>query len=179
MNCVYKLYSPNFWQVKLMFLLVAIMQATQFAVNVEIFDSVFHLLDTSTNTVEIIKNSLTAMMLNQLDNLGSQVMYSLFKSAYQDLVQSGNFMSFQSPSIIEVPLLGINFIGGIYLARNFILHKGLRPDLLEIILNKSFDESLQGFILYNLKDVGIYFSFFVTLALLTIAYQYLQDRARN
>lgn len=127
MNCVHKIFSPNEWHVKLMLIIVATMQATQFSVNIEIFDAVFNLLHTSTNTVEIIKNSLTAMMLGQLDNIGSQVIYAIFKSAHNDLTKNKEFLSFKSPAVFESPLLLINFLGGIYLARNFVLYNGLDP----------------------------------------------------
>ena len=108
------------WSDKFKFLIVAIFCAIQFMVNMQIFESVYHLLETSTNTVEIIKNSLTTLILNQIDNHGSHFIFSIFKSRCHKTYTSCDFMKYDCDDFIEWPLLLINFIAVIYLIQSFV-----------------------------------------------------------
>jgi hypothetical protein len=64
MNCTLQCIRGKIWSEKPKFIFVAILCATQFTVNIIICESVYHLLSISTNIVEILKNSLTALLLN-------------------------------------------------------------------------------------------------------------------
>lgn len=120
MNCALQVIRGKLWCEKPKFILVAILCATQFTVNIIIFESVYHLLSISTNIVEILKNSLTALLLNQIDNHGSLFIFNFLKSKGRNLVQQPNWMSYKSDTWVEQVLIPLNVMIIAYIVGNII-----------------------------------------------------------
>ena len=59
----------------------------------------------ASNTIELLNNVLSVLVLDQIDNMGALLLFNFLRTNYNDLTTQDNFMTIMSSNSIE------NFIG--------------------------------------------------------------------
>lgn len=70
-------------------------QAFSLAISGFVFNTLLLTLDISTTSVELLNNTLAAMILEQLGYIGSALTFSIFKGRYRKLAAKENYMTME------------------------------------------------------------------------------------
>ena len=80
----------------------------QFMMAVSIIVSVVFLINQSASIIELLNNSLSALVLDQLDNMGSIALFSWVRQRYNYMTRTSEFMIVKSNPVIEnITVIGL------------------------------------------------------------------------
>lgn len=109
--CFEKAFSGETrWAKKPKYFILTFFLAVQIINAIYTFQSCLLTMDNSSNTIELLNNSLAAMVLEQLEIIGSGPIFSIFKSRNNKITQRKEFMIYKASAGLEKIVLAQVFI---------------------------------------------------------------------